>query len=821
MATVSFDESQSVPSVSVPRPPSMSAPAAVRPRLPVTPGTSAVIPAASAVRRRRLSAVAGALTVIVLSLAAVGPAGAQDPLDCSANVVDTSGVVDVEAVLAAVDAVDPAAVVVVRSFDSVPQADLVAAVDEVLATCFDDDVTGEINEDIVVLGVSVDDRLSDVLVGERWRTAVPDADVLRSEVMGPRFANGDFTGGLVAAIDEVAVGVDAALGAPGTPNQPVPSDDADLPEPTGAETDGSDGSDGSVDVEPVGGGQSPWAIGGGVAGIAACGGVFLLVNRYRRLTSARNDFARSSAGPVARLGVLRERDARLTAQADVWSKTTEGRTLVNLQGLLREVDAGRAAADRAAGLLSQSIPDGAENAAMDEIGRAQARVIELSRALDLHDESLDRLAAFGAHVDHLRVALPAKAGLLDHEVDEALEMSEQRESEGWSVEGQRTELERIGDTIDELDFERLELDLLALSDVIEAAEARLFAVGHYLQSLPSRVNSLKKWNAGLEAATDLELRRIDDLRRQFAAAAATHASDSWQWAADYPEQAVEELNAAEQLQDVAISQLISAHHFDEAGRQLDAAGLRLMAADHLLDQVDDLIVDLDQAMAEAPGIVAQCHDVLRDLADFIGRYQKDLDPELVSRPADLARAIEGLQRELRQKKPNYLRVAETGDRFNRQIDQLLVEAKDQQLRTEALRRELRREVARAERAVSRARRSLGWELFESRDGSALDDLEQSLRRLPDDPAAATLAAAEIADDALRIQERIIARRRRSGVWVTTGGGGLSTGGGGWISGGSRSGGGSFGGASAGRSFGGGGSAGGGRSFGGGRSSGSF
>ncbi|MGB5760612.1 MAG: hypothetical protein WBM50_27110, partial [Acidimicrobiales bacterium] len=538
----------------------------------------------------------------------------------------------------------------------------------------------------------------------------------------------------------------------------------------------------TTDVEPVGGGQSPWAIGGGVAGIAACGGVFLLVNRYRRLTSARNDFARSSAGPVARLGVLRERDARLTAQADVWSKTTEGRTLLNLQGLLREVDAGRAAADRTAGLLSQSIPDGAENAAMDEIGRAQERVIELSRALDLHDESLDRLTAFGAHIDHLRVALPAKARLLDDEVDEALEMSEQRESEGWSVEGQRTELERIGETIDGLDFERLELDLLALSDIVETAEARLFAVGHYLQSLPSRVNSLKKWNAGLEAAADLELRRIDDLRRQFATAAATHASDSWQWAADYPEQAVEELNAAEQLQDVAISQLISAHHFDEAGRQLDAAGLRLMAADHLLDQVDDLIVDLDQAMAEAPGIVAQCDDVLRDLTDFIGRHQQDLVPELVSRPADLARAIEGLQRELRQKKPNYLRVAETGDRINRQIDQLLVEAKDQQLRTEALRREMRREVARAERAVSRARRSLGWELFESRDGSALDDLEQSLRRLPDDPAAASLAAAEIADDALRIQERIIARRRRGGVWVTTGGGGLSTGGGGWISG---------------------------------------
>lgn len=175
-------------------------------------------------------------------------------------------------------------------------------------------------------------------------------------------------------------------------------------------------------------------------------------------------------------------------------------------------------------------------------------------------------------------------------------------------------------------------------------------------------------------------------------------------------------------------------------------------------------------------------------------------------------------------KPNYLRVAETADRINRQLDEVLLGAKEQHLRMESLRRELEREIARARRALSRARRSLGWELFSSRDGRALDGLEDGLTRLPQDVEVAIDSAAEIADDALRIQERIIGRRRRSGTWISTGGGSWTSGGGGWSSGGN---GGSSGGSRRTRSGGGrsfsrsSSRSGGGRSFGSGRSSGSF
>lgn len=767
---------------------------------------------------RRFLAVALGLVAVGLSMFP-GPVAAQGVDDCRA-VVDSSGLVDTDEVQAAVDAVDQAAIVLVRSYDTVPDGDLVATVDDLVASCFSDPET---QAEVVVLGLSVGDRLSDVLIGSRWGASGLDPDVLRSEVMGSRFAEDDYTGGLVDAVNEVeaAVGDQLAL-EPDTGDEAA--EEQAVTETT--EDDNAGQSAGSLDdrveddVDALRRGPSGLAVAGGLAGIGACGGLFWLINRQRRLSAARTDFAEASAGPISRLGLLRERDHRMDGQVDIWATTTAGRTLAELRSLRRGVEEARGNADASAGLLTQSIPDGAENADRSQLERAQRHLLEMSRALEHHDEQLDRLAGFGAHIDHLRVALPAKAELLDEEVDEAVTLADQRRSEGWAIASHEEELNRIDQALGKVEFDDFALDLLSLSGQVEQLEADLFAVDHQLQSLPSKVGGLKQWSAGLETASDLEMRRIEELRRQLAAVVGVHAGDSWQWAADHPEQASEELDLAADLQDKAIGDFVSTQRFDEAGRQLEAAGLRLMAADALLDQLDDLLVDLEQAREQAPDIIRQCESVLASLTSYVEQHRSDLDDNIVAAPAALAVAVDGLTRELYQRKPNYLRVAETGDRISRRIDDMLAEAEDQHQRMEALRREFSREVARARRALARARRSVGWELFKSRDGAALDRLEDSLTALPDDPVEGIEAAADIADDALRIQERIIARRRRQSTWVATGGGGWQSGGGGWSGSSSGSSGGFGSRSSSGRSFSSSSSSGG-RSFGGGRSSGSF
>ena len=762
-----------------------------------------------------LSGGASVVLAITLSIAWAAPASAQES-SCDL-VVDTSGTVNIDRVQQVILAEAPEDVrFVVRGFDSVPGGDLEAAVDDVVAQCFGDEANG-LDPSTVVLSVSVEDRVSDLWVGDRWLAAVGAVEEVRGDVMGGRFGEADFTGGFVDGITEISRRIDEA-----TAGGAADGDTA-IDESSGSTDAGDDGSTVVVDSGDGGdGGPSPWTLLGGVGALGLGGGAVYAVGRRRKVVEARQSLQSSMAGPLTRVGMLRERDEKLSSRSEVWEKLTAGRTAQTLAELRRISGSGRQATESAAALLSQTIPNGVGEAKPNEIDQAKQRLVELSKALDLQDEALDRLLAFGAHLDHLRVAVPAKQRLLLEEVAGALGFAEQRASEGWAVDGQVRDLTRVRQSVEILDVSDLEQDWLELSDRVEDAEAVLFAAQHYLQALPTRVESLTKWNTELTSAGELEAARAEDVRRRFVSLASLHAGDSWRWAADYPERAVEEVHLAVDRQRVAIEDLLPAQQFDQAGRELEQAGLHVIAADSLLDQTEDLMVDLEQAREEAAGIVAQGREILGELRDFIARYDDDLDDAYNVKPAEFTRAVDGLDLELRQVKPNYLRVAETGYQLNRQMDELLAAVHDEQANTAALRREAGREIDRARRSVARARRALGWELFESSDGAALDGLEEQLEDLPEHPAEQIDVAARVADAALHIQERIIARRRRHGTWVVVGGGHGGFGGGHTSTGGTIGSGGSFGGGSfgSGHSFGGG-SFGSGHSFGGGRSTGGF
>ncbi len=784
--------------------------------VPWSPVISTIACSVPTVNRRRLAPVGLFVCFAVLALTPQAAIGQDsESLACDVDVVDTSGslnVADVEDVIANV--VPSEARVIVRSYESVEDADLVAVVDDLIGSCYSDG--GTTDPEVIILGLSISDRLSDVVVGDRWLTAVGDVNAIREDVMGSRFAEGEYTAGMTDAVTIIGSRISAEVGDVTSTSDPDVDENVEESVSDGAASAESDGD---------GGGLSPLLALAGVAVVGGGAGAFAVGSRRRRLGQTRRELEGSLVGPTGRLGSVRERHERVLLQSDVWDKVVEGTSQVKLKSLRTEAVEAANSTDAVASVLNQLLPGGPGGADFQSAESAKTQVVNLSRALDFQDETLDHLVGFGAHLDHLRVAVPSKKELLDGELDGARDLAEQRSEQGWAVSGQMQKLELIGADLEGLNFEGLALDWLQLSDRVEAVEADLFAAGHYLQALPSRVESLKKWSEELQAATELESARSEDVRRRFGNVAALHARDSWEWAAEHPERAVRELHQGEQIRTVMMPESLETQQFDEAGRHLEQAGLHVIAADDFLDQVEDLMVDLDKAQVEAPLLIDQGKEILVDLADFVANHQLDLDDATKRAPDELRLTIASMEAELRQVKPNFLRVAETAYRTNRQMDELLVAAQDQHSRMQALRREAQREVARAERAIARAKRALGWELIQSSAGSTLDRLEESLANLPSTPEAQIQHAERIADTALAVQERIIARRRRSGTWIVIGGGGGSGswgspggGFGGGLGGGGGSLGGGFGGG--GGSFGGG-FGGGGHTFGGGRSSGGF
>ncbi|MDH3679136.1 MAG: hypothetical protein OEV40_04215, partial [Acidimicrobiia bacterium] len=140
------------------------------------------------IRSMRRAAFLALAAVGLLVAGATGTASARDvgdePLDCEAEVVDTSGELDTAAVAEAAGAV-VTATVIVRGFDSVPGGELTEAVDELIAECFADVA------DLAVLAFSVEDRQSDVFLGPQL-PGLTTADAIQ-ETMSEQFPDGRFT----------------------------------------------------------------------------------------------------------------------------------------------------------------------------------------------------------------------------------------------------------------------------------------------------------------------------------------------------------------------------------------------------------------------------------------------------------------------------------------------------------------------------------------------------------------------------------------------------------------------------------------------------
>ncbi len=735
---------------------------------------------------RRTAALSAFLLAVLVAVFGVGmsisPSGAQTT-DCTVGLVDTTGQIDAGAVEDAIDRyleVIPEAQVFVRSSDDGSNLDQLR--EQILADC-----PGAIGEYLFVAIDSANPPQSSVF-GSRLSTSL--AEEVRTGAMRENLRGGDLTGGLVAAIGDASI----------------------VAETFGEEV--------VIDREPAApvedsGNLGSLILAGSVVGLAGVGGGVMVRNRRKQLAEMRQTFSTQIAQPRIRMGAARERDARLSEQGERFSRTVEGRTLDQLRHLQHGVATAGNDAERQATLLTKATPKGIESASSEELEVGATRLAEFTESLDRYQLSLDNLTAFGELLDRLRVALPTKRALLLEELADADDLAGQRTRSGWKIDEVIQQLASSRRTVTGVSFDELKLDLLELSDQLEGAEAELFAARHEAEVVVDRPDGLANWANELAAAESDERARITETDQRFAQVVVPHANESWDWATEHTAVASARLDRSVERRDGGV-EMIPTQDWDGIAAELEAAGLELNEADALLDALDTLMVDLEQAKIESPGMMRAAVQELSQLTAFIASKATDLAPKYHLQPRKVQEVLEEMGRELTLPRPNYLRVARTLDRIDRQMDQMLLESQEEAKRIEALRRELAREVARATRAIRRAEQTLGWTVFSTRKGR-LERLAGDLTRLSGSWEEQIREANEIADTAVSIREEIIHERRRRNTGVIIVGG--SRGGGGW---GSSSGGGGFGGfGGGGGGFGGGSFGGGGGSFGGGGSTGGW
>ena len=717
------------------------------------------------------------LAAATLVTFAVGQAGAQACRD----VVDETGTVDVgqiEIAAAAVVGADAK----VYIFDSVPGGDIVAAAEELIATCFSDGPEGR-QFDLVLIAVSLGDRMTTIQYGGEHNVELGDTEEnVRENVINPRLADGDTTRAMLDGLEAINDELSADAGTASS------SSDA-------SSGDGSSGDAGSGPALVV------WLV---VVGLVALSGGGILIGRRRQLNDDRNAHEAASQQPLVDVGMARERIGQLRGRADVWSRTVTGKTAERFGELRAGAIAAISEVDGAIANYSRSTQGGVGNLSREELKVAAARLEELKAVTGVAQSGMDRFQQFGDRIERLRVTMPVKRETIQEDIVESVQVADHREGEGWVVSEPRAPLQRVDAELDVLDLDDLAIDTLAAEATIETGEADLFAARHDLITLPDRKAGLIQWAGELVESLEAEESRTAMTKTQLAALAEHHAPESIARAGSID--AVLSKLASSGQDRVIGERQIEAQAWEAAAGNLESAGLWLIRADDLLDHMDDLIVSMETAREQAPALLDQIATEIGELDAFIRHFDNDLPESFDVQPERAAVVYDGLREELELARPNHLRVAEAGSVLARQIDQIFMSAREEQKRIVALRREVQRERDRAARELRRAEKTIGWQLFEDDNKRSLDSLRQYLH----DSDVSSLehqleAATHVRTRAARIRAKIIAKRQRNTGWAV---GGFSSGGGG---GGGFSGGG----------FSGGGFGGGGGSFGGGGSSSSW
>lgn len=727
---------------------------------------------------------------LFVSVALTGGVAAAQGDPCQAGLVDASGQIDagdVEAAIADFAAVAPDTVVYARVFND--NTDLDDARQEILDRC-------GTSANYLYVAIDTRSQQSSVLSSDFANQIGSD---IRTGAMSERLRGGDLTGGIVAAINDATDIKEIS-----SDTLEIERDEVPVSEPESTSSTGS------------------LVLAGTVVGLAGAGGGVMLRNRRKQLNERRDTFNTKVSEPRIRMGAARERDARLSEQGERFGHTVDGRTLDELRHLQHQVGTSGNDAERGASLLTKATPGGIDSASNEELQLGETRLAEFGESLDRYQLALDALTAFGELLDRLRVALPTKQSLLLEELDDADDLAGRRTRSGWKIDEAVADLATARTTVSGISFDELKLDLLEMSDQLEEAEALLFAARHEAEVVVDRPKGLHDWAFEVEVAEREERTRIAKTEEKFAQVIVPHSPESWRWATEHTDNATKRLDRADIRRAQGLD-LVPAQDWKGAANELENAGLELNAADELLDELDTLVIDLEQARIESPSLMKAAVQELDQLQRFVASKATDLAPKYHLNPQKVQSVLEEMARELTDRRPNYLRVARTLDRIDRQMDQMLIESQEEAARVDALRRQLSREVARADRAIQRAQQTLGWTIFSSRKGR-LDSLSDQLGSLSGSWEDKIVMAGRIADTAVSIREEIIheRRRRNTGLIIVGGSGGRSRGG--W---GSSGGGGGFGGFSGGGggfgggSFGGGSFGGGGGSFGGGGSTGGW
>ena len=720
------------------------------------------------------------LLVLLLGLGAVASPAAAQELDCAARVNDLAGVLDErrdEIRNAADDLVRAGAdvhVVVVDTLGGTRAEDFVTGL---LSDCPSWETPGERDPDLLVVLVGIADGVTRIDFGSSLAALDPQRTEIDVELMNPRFAEGDFAGGLLAGLTAMRRLLSAAA--------PAPDDD---------------GSSATV-----------WIILLTIAVVALAGllGARLLT-RVRARNEARGRVRSARAGASGAYLALQQAHDTLGADGGVLAaslglaEATEVRDWITEATAIFDV-----LHQRWIGLTNRADPERpADASSYDEMAGDYAALAtdaaEARAAIERSAEQVDEIREIANGLDARFAAIAERqAG-----AEQAIALARR---DGYRTDPADADLDDSRQATDDARRAQAAGLVLEASRELTVAEQELEAAVAWATGIEEMRADLAEDQAALRSRhADLAV-RLQASRHAFERIEATCAPSAWRDIAGNGTAAERELGDA--LQALALSQRAATpevQEWDDAHDALVAAEEDLDDAEVLLDAISQTDAELEHARDHFPEALRTADSAIRDADAYLGAHDPDIDDRLNAEPERAAAILAQARVEARSPRPDYRAALAAVQQARDVAERVLAQAREAHRAAELRRARLTRARDDAQQAVTSYQRYVTghrrW-LIGRDEAGTLAALERDLQGVGDggDPEAQIAAAQSVRRQAqsalasarthvrsIRYRPPAVGHPRGGGVGTPSRRGGLADilFGGGGFGGGGRSGGGS-------------------------------
>lgn len=574
------------------------------------------------------------------------------------------------------------------------------------------DSSGARKNNLVVIMVAVQDRQTGLYYGSQWDQALDGHWTrIQTDIMNPRFAQGDFSGGVIAGLTET--------------NRLIKA-------PT------------------AGQGQSPASGGASAASIALITILLviglmagLLVFRgYRksrqRVLAARQKALLAKQGAASKVyNVLEEMqmlEIKVDATASKVAQDDAAPLLENLARAKRLVDQGAQAYSE----LGRS----AGNPENPRLGEAQLGVIaqEYQKVLYTLRQGEDEIRGLATQIASFQEAINGfdnRVAEVNESIDAGANRQEAAQKAGFKTTYPAGILARARQSLDQAVSLAQSKKYLQAAKTLAEADNLAAQAARSFDELPQKKQEAEKEALALGSRIDRVKEEIIRGRDVFERISSTYAGSSWESIVGNGTEAENRVDwALEALDTARAASTMEQQDWQRALEMVNQGNAWMDEAESLMSSIAALEGSLTVARRDAPGEIAAAQADIARAWEYINQYDEDIRESLEDDLREAERKLNTANEELHRDKPDFLSVVKLAKEANQSADRILDQARSEHEAAERMR--VKASVAMRE---ARSRVSIAHEYIKDHMADSGDEARNLLSR-----AEAALHQAETASD---------------------------------------------------------------------------